>query len=502
MLNGFRIAAAVLLVCVSSASAVTPEQRQADLDWVRLELPRRHLNLFSVNSREVFDAAAAELQRASQEFSDEQFYTGLMKLVASARDAHTALSIPGASLGFTALSITLKIFDDGVFVTGAEQGFAELNGARVLGIQGFSIEDVIARIRPVVSYENEWWFAAQAPNFLANIGVLRGVGVVGSGELPRFSLRLPSGEVREVELAPRTGAVVRAVDSATGFTPVLLRRTDENYWSEYWADSRTLYVAYRRCAEMPWQPIAAFAREISLTLQSNRVDTVVVDLRGNPGGNSVYFEQLVDGVLFALNQATVANPGMRGYGLIDGTVFSSGMLAAAVLLNRFGHNIPLVGEPTGGSPTGYGEALGFTLPGSGIAGQYSTKYFNVLPGQTIEPDIRVPVRSTDYFMRHDPALMVAVTHSTPASETGPVLVPATDPRAQVASVVRLAASGVPAFSDLLNVWVGLQKATVLRVDSEVIEFRLPYDALGQVPVAMVVADQMSNAVMLTVSGSQ
>lgn len=33
-----------------------------------------------------------------------------------------------------------------------------------------------------------------------------------------------------------------------------------------------------------------------------------------------------------------------------------------------------IGEPTGGQPSGYGVTRPFTLPGSGLAGQYSTRF--------------------------------------------------------------------------------------------------------------------------------
>jgi len=86
-----------------------------------------------------------------------------------------------------------------------------------------------------------------------------------------------------------------------------------------------------------------------------------------------------------------------------------------------------IGEPSGGKPAEYGEVLPFTLPGSGLVGQYSTKYFPNPPyipdGPSFVPDIPVSVRSTDYFARFDPVMAAILARSAgpPAAPSGDVI---------------------------------------------------------------------------------
>jgi C-terminal processing protease CtpA/Prc len=95
-------------------------------------------------------------------------------------------------------------------------------------------------------------------------------------------------------------------------------------------------------------------------------------------------------------------------GLIGRRTFSSGMMNAYQLRNAT-HCI-LMGEPTGGSPNGYGEVRTFTLPNSKLVVQYSTKLFRGVKEDvdTIAPDVSVEADSAAYFAGRDVVLERAI----------------------------------------------------------------------------------------------
>jgi len=137
-----------------------------------------------------------------------------------------------------------------------------------------------------------------------------------------------------------------------------------------------------------------------------------------------------------------ANPKFRIYVAIDKGTFSSGMDDAMQFkssdvpaeLQALGTPVDLtgriivIGQPTGGKPSGYGNVQPFALPGSRLLGQYSTQFFaapNGIPdGPSFSPDIRIGLRSTDYFARYDPVLaaILARTDAVPAAPSGAVVV--------------------------------------------------------------------------------
>jgi hypothetical protein len=77
----------------------------------------------------------------------------------------------------------------------------------------------------------------------------------------------------------------------------------------------------------------------------------------------------------------------------------------------------LVGEPTGGSPNHFGDAEALELPHSGLTLTVSSRQHMDAPGDrrlSIEPRIRVPVSSADYFSNRDPALDAALADPGPS----------------------------------------------------------------------------------------
>ncbi|MGO9256561.1 MAG: hypothetical protein ACLQU1_09705 [Bryobacteraceae bacterium] len=187
---------------------------------------------------------------------------------------------------------------------------------------------------------------------------------------------------------------------------------------------------------MPGNPFAAFAATLLATVDANPVDTFVYDLRGNQGGNSAVWNPLLNG-LIARYPALLLNPRFRIYGVIDKGTISSGSLDAMQLKQPVASNVAalfpnldmsklvqIVGEPTGGSTGGWGDVVGFTLPSSGLVGQYSTQYINgpsyVPTGPSFLPDLAISVRSTDFFARYDPVMgaILARTGSVPPVPSG------------------------------------------------------------------------------------
>jgi hypothetical protein len=71
----------------------------------------------------------------------------------------------------------------------------------------------------------------------------------------------------------------------------------------------------------------------------------------------------------------------------------------------------LLGEPTGGNPTVPWRNGGtLTLPNSGLSVGYTTTLTvtTYKPGSAVEPDVLVPVYSSDWFSRRDPVLDAAL----------------------------------------------------------------------------------------------
>jgi uncharacterized protein (TIGR03437 family) len=427
-----------LLLLLSSASPcatlVNTALRQQDLDYVTVQLPKLHKNFFFQLDRTAFQKASADLATRIATASDAEFYVGLSQLIAMAGDAHTAIGLNGtaaAAIGFQTLPLGFRWLDDGIFVSSTIPDYARALGNKLVAVGGVPIDEVTRQLATVIPHGNDQWVRYTSQSYLAGQQILEGLHIVPPAPSAAYTFRTLAGEEFTLDVSSGTGTVLIAPDPNAGSYPDYRTNNGANYWFKYSAPNRLLYFKYNRCIEDSRTPFAAFATSILQTVDRNPVDTFVFDLRDNTGGNDAVWNPLLSGLQQRL-PALAANPRFRMYAIIDKGTFSSGMLNAMSLkqpaalpgVDPGALAVRVIGEATGGKPTEYGEVLTFSLPGSHLPGQYSTKLFtnpSYIPDlPSFMPDIPVTNRSTDYFARHDPAMaaVLARTAAFPAAPTG------------------------------------------------------------------------------------
>ena len=346
------------------------ERWRADLDFLVTTLQSRHPNLYTRVPAAQWDEAVGKLRERIPGMTDTQVAMEMARITAFAGDAHTLLNLRSSSL-FTSLPLRVQWFEEGWVVTGAPSDQPALIGTVLAQLDNTAMADVVEKMRPYVSYENEWWFRAQAPNYLISPEILANLGV----QLNRNAVTVNAeATVPAVVASISTGPVL-----AQPKFPLWARYGGVAYWFTYLPESRALYFKYNNCAEMPVMPAARFREELAAAFAANPVERFIVDVRNNTGGDSRVLARLLPAVPEGVKRVVITGR----------QTFSSGLMAVADLM-RAGY--VSVGEPTGGRPSGFGEVVGFTLPNSGLRGQYSTRLFRgtVQPdNETLTPDVAV-----------------------------------------------------------------------------------------------------------------
>src|SRR3712207_5111509 len=88
--------------------------------------------------------------------------------------------------------LKLYSFSDGIFVIAAD-GVPGAVGGRVVAIDGVPIDDVVARVWPLIPRDNEWTRRSHLPGWLTSAEVLNGAGVTSAGRRATFKLVSPTG---------------------------------------------------------------------------------------------------------------------------------------------------------------------------------------------------------------------------------------------------------------------------------------------------------------------
>jgi len=415
----------ITLLCAASLSAqrFSTAVRQQDLNYVANQVPALHANFFFQLDPAVYQQAVAALQAQIATLSDAEFYVRLTALIALAGDAHTAISLTNAvavSAGFLQFPLQFRWLDDGVFVIAATVPYAPALGTRLVQVGDFSIDQVMQKLGTIIPRGNDQWLHYEAQQYLTGQQVLQGLDLLPAAATSALTFQTLAGNRFTLQVGTTfAGALQPAVDPAAGPLPDYLQQTTLNYWYSYSASNRMLYFKYNRCTDDPSNPFTTFAAAVLGTLDAQPVDTFVFDFRGNTGGDANILNPLLNGLL-ARAPALLGNPQFRVYDVIDKGTFSSGMDDAMEIKSdalQYATQFPgvdlrtrfiVIGEATGGKPAEYGQVVEFTLPGSGLNGQYSTKYFANPAGipdlPSFMPDISITTRSMDFFARFDPTL--------------------------------------------------------------------------------------------------
>jgi uncharacterized protein (TIGR03437 family) len=412
-----------LLLCVLSGNSLaqpTLEQRLQDLNFTVEAIQTRHPEPYRKISASQFLAARDRLVQQAPNLPPFVFYARLSALVALLEDGHSVLSLTNTSalnLGFRYLPIQFIWLDDGLFVgaTRAEEA-DEFRSTELLAINDIPISEAINRVKTFISTENSYWPRYLLPFVLRCQQVLEAAELTPVGQAPKLTLRRRNGQLIQKQLEAVSTAVVVSAIGSGGFSTWRNRRPTENYWSEYWSDAKAVYLRYRLCSEQSTRPFDGFVAEARTQLTQNQVESLIIDLRGNTGGNSEFFTRFTN--MLAQQMGTLTrNSSFKIYTIIDSGVFSAGLDAAMDMeAPAFANWNTIIGSPTGSRPDFYGDVNPIKLPGSQLDLSLPSKTTNgrawIPRLEALFPDEPLSVRSTDFFSRHDLPLAHALARAT------------------------------------------------------------------------------------------
>lgn len=403
-------------------NALTAAQWREDLKSLADRIPRSHRNAFHSISQASFLAAVADIDRRIPSLSDHEVMVAFARLVAMLGDGHSRVSLPGLTdpmsdrpfitppkdsrLAFHLLPVKMHAFSNGVFVVAATSEHKDLLGAQVLQLGTHPAYEALEAVSPIVNRDNEMGLKLLAPHFAAVPEVLQALHVVPDASRIPFTLQTRDGRHVNVELTPvPPAAQLHWIDAMEGLgnpKPLRLRNLQTNYWFEYLAETRTVFVRINVIENSSEESVAQFARKLQLILNSKPIDRVVLDLRDCHGGDNQLFRSLL---LVLIREETIDSPG-RLFVIIGRNTFSAAVNAASDMERLC--DLIFVGEPTVGSPSSYGDAREHTLPNSGLVVRLSAVYWRDWTSNEsrpwIAPDIAAPESSQDYFAGKDVSL--------------------------------------------------------------------------------------------------
>ena len=358
-----------------------------------------HIDLFYWRDEAFFDRQVEELKAQVWNMTDDEIEVSLRRIIHSMQFSSSTLNLSSGMM-LVAFPLQLRLLEDNkVYVINTAEGdftdYSDCLYAEITAINGMPMKEVLDLVLPVVNAQRYPNAQRACLPYYFYPRLLTAAGVPDQDGSFTFTFQNEAGESYEriIETIPSDAEYQWSVEYSMLFT------TDVgSNWYEFREDEALLYFACNICSNQDGA-LQQTLDEILEHLKEREVDTLVMDLRNNPGG--------YEGALYALSLLADnlrLNPSyyQELYIIIGGITNSAGSIYAMEL--RQLDNSVVLGTPAGGGYPDITASGAFTLPNSGLECLYSTSFLSgdltwyqagdtlpqIEPGiSTIEPDIYI-----------------------------------------------------------------------------------------------------------------
>lgn len=430
-----------LRATASGPAVLSVDQWQRDLIFLVETVSNKHRSPFEQVSEKEIHEMADRLKQRIPSLSDSQIIVELAALVALLKDGHSRLSLPVVGrevteqahiktgpplkkeLLFHRFPVQFYQFSDGLFIRSSTRKHRDLIGCEVIRLENKSPLEALQAVRRVVNADNEMGVKNIGPAFLGLAEVCNACDISRNTEKLSLVVQDAAGVERKVDLpALASDRVVEWVApwDRTDHSPAMWQKNLEKaYWYQYLPDHRTVYCQVNHIINEPRESISEFCRALSDFINGNDVRRLILDLRMNGGGNNYLNRSLI----LALVRNKKINCFGKLFTLIGRHTFSAAMNLASLL--EIWTNTIFCGEPTGATPSHFGDARKYKLPNSGLTLRLSSIYWrdwSVDEGRRwISPEIKYAMDSTAFFSGEDPLLDMVIAFDPPEDLAGRLL---------------------------------------------------------------------------------
>ncbi len=420
--NYFAVFASIILVFALVApnfafSETTRDKLwKEDLIFIRDNLKSTHKNLFFHLKESEYNRDFQNMISQVSKSSDAKLAVMLQKAVAKIKDPHTAIYYNA----YEYVPETFKILSDGIFLYSARRSLIDAIGMKLLYIDETPVYFALDKICQIVATENEYWPNVIGQRYFSCVDVLFELGIIQNKEKFTYTFCMGDGTIKtfEIDATEHVSSVFKhknISEAKSDELPLRWQEPSKYYFHRFIGEnSDVLYVKYRACQDQKGYPVSQFLEEIDQSIRKKfqesanfKISKFVFDVRDNGGGNSGLFYPFWNRVREMMR---AGNLGMV-ITLINNSTFSSGTLNAYETKRLLGAT--LIGLPTGNKPYTWGPCKFYSPPNNPDIMISCTYSYIGDPNMTFEnnalmPDVKVELRSNDYFNLKDPQLEAAL----------------------------------------------------------------------------------------------
>lgn len=415
-----------LLLALALVSATAPAQyaHRADLAVLRDDYVQKSRAFTQETRRAALDYLAS-LESRADALTPAELLVAVAKTTALADNGHDSWHPGDGAWLPNRAPLRFFWFPDALVITRAAPAQQDLLGARVTAVDGHSVDELFARLRPLAGGIDDYrrW---NLTLYLERAELLHALGLAASPDRLTLSLVLRDGTAttRGIDMLPSESASFGSEAGRLlsglhdGNEPLYLQEPDRLFRIVGLPAIGASYLQFRSHYGTGTESIEDFMRAAREHLAQAKPENLIVDLRFDGGGN-------IDPTVEFFNGLAAVVPG-RIYVIVSRLTFSAGIVATALIEQAAGERAMIVGEPVGDGLRFWSEGKPVCLPESKYCVQVPDGVWDLVNGcaqepgcygdafhvrvTDLDPDLAAPLTAGGWFAGSDPAMTAIEAH--------------------------------------------------------------------------------------------
>lgn len=400
----------VLLLNSISFGQMTAEKWKEDIYFLRDNLSKKHYNFYSIRSKDDFNKDLDKIIKNLDKLNDLQTSLEIQRAIAKQGDSHTKLIWDKMLPNKKIITARTDWFKDGYYFFRVNKENEDFLAKKIVSINGYPIKQISDSLSTLITKDNNAIVKLSVPRLLVQNQLL---DYFGFSKDQVYKIVSTDGKNNfEKTFVPEIPSKENSLSLKSKSTPFYLQNVKENFIDWYFGDNKIYYIQYNKCISKEEPSVfknnpekaaglpsfVDFENKILTTIENEKINKIIFDLRLNSGGSSPQGTRLIKKI--------IDNPQINKKGklfvVVGRDTFSSAIINAMDFKKS---NAIFIGEETSGKPNHFGETDYFSLPNSGLTVYYSKNYFKKSEENlnSIKPDFDTSVSIDDAINGIDPS---------------------------------------------------------------------------------------------------
>ncbi|KGM98317.1 hypothetical protein Z968_00860 [Clostridium novyi A str. 4552] len=286
-------------------SNIRTKKWREDIQYVATTLNKNHPNLYENTSKEKFNNSIEKLKKDVPNLKQYEIELRIQEILSTLRDGHTKVDTP--KLAEEIYPLRLIWFKDKLIAIEAEDKYKDVLGKELIKINDVPINDVLKKINKFPSYENEQNLKVVNSNIILWYKVLKCYGITNSKNTT-FTFK-DNDKEQNINMYPIRNLKDEKLAKLRDLSPkkpVRIeydpKRDDINYWYRYIKEDKILYFQDNSATQgiviknnkIVKDGFQELKDKIQKTVESEKIDKFIIDVRYNRGGSFKGSEILYD----------------------------------------------------------------------------------------------------------------------------------------------------------------------------------------------------------------